>query len=343
MDSDINPNVFFIKLIKILVEKNILGENDLNMYKAFLYDLESFGYNYRKNYKIKIDSNYKNYLNINTELKYYLPSIPDIHINKKYNSNIKLLKHYTIKSKYNDILLVINYNYEFLTKLNSFLLQLYQEYFPNIIFITPGNYSTEDNVIACSESHKGYYSYLCLKEAYDRYPNMKGYLFVMDDVFIKIWELENFNFDIPWILTFYISKTKYWPKSNDKAIEMLNNHKDWQKSLRDFYNRDIIGHGISDFFYVPNYFMSEFYVVAKELYNYKIFLELAVPSIYGILSKPIYQFIHFSGLWDDNRKNWLSYLRTAHRQTVIHPIKFSDINSQKEVVKYLFFKNAIDY
>ena len=72
-------------------------------------------------------------------------------------------------------------------------------------------------------------------------------------------------------------------------------------------------------------------------------MELAVPSIYGIISKPIYQYIYFSGLWNDNRKNWLNYLRAAHTQTVIHPIKFSDINNQKEVIKYLFFKNAREY
>ena len=346
LNSNINldtnhPANFFIKLIEILVEKNILKENDLNMYKAFIFDLESFGYNYKNNYKISIDSNFKNYLNISSELQYHLPLIPDIHINKKINT--KLLRHFTFKKKYDDILLIINYNYEFLLKLNSFLLELYQEYFPNIVFISPGSNSTGDNVIACPESYKGYYSYFCIKKAYDRYPNMKGYLFIMDDVFVKVWELEKFNFDIPWILSFYINKTKNWPKSNDREEEMLNKNKNWQKNLRKFYNSPIIGHGISDFFYVPKYFFEEYITIAKELFNYKVFLELAVPSIYGIISKPIYQYIYFSGLWNDNRKNWLNYLRAAHTQTVIHPIKFSDINNQKEVIKYLFFKNAREY
>ena len=340
-----HPAIFFIKLIEILVEKNILKENDLNMYKAFISDIESFGYIYNTNYKIYIDKNIKNYLNISTELQYHLPSVPTINTHQNLKNNIKLIKHYTIKNKYNDILLVINYNYEFLIKLNSFIKELYQEYFPNIVFIYPNStYTDNDNkVIICNESYRGYYSYYCIQKVYDKYPNMKGYLFAMDDIFIKVWELENYDFDIPWILTIYVTKTKNWPKSNDREEKMLNKNKKWKKNLRKFYNSDIIGHGISDFFYLPNYFVKDYMIVAKEFYKYRVFLELAVPSIYGILLKKRYQFIHFSGLWEENRKNWLQYLRNAHRQTVIHPIKFSDINNQIKVTTYLYFKNAKEY
>ena len=46
IDSNINhPTEFLINLIKILVDKGILGKNDLDMYKAFIDDLNSFGYN----------------------------------------------------------------------------------------------------------------------------------------------------------------------------------------------------------------------------------------------------------------------------------------------------------
>ena len=349
IDSDMNithPVLFFMKLIEILVEKNILKENDLNMYKAFIYDIESFGYTYNISYKINIDSNtnIKNYLIISTELQYHLPTIPAIYLYHN-NKNMKLLKHYTIKNKYNDIVLIINYNYEFLIKLNSFITELYQEYFPKIVFIYPNsNYTGNDNnVIMCPESHKGYYSYYCIQKVYDKYPKMKGYLFAMDDVFIKVWELENYDFDIPWIMTFYVSKTKNWPKSNDREEEMLNKNKKWQNNLRKFYKSKIIGHGISDFFYLPNYFVKDYMIVARELFIYRVFLELAVPSIYGILLREKYQYVQFSGLWDDDRKNWFRYLRNAHRQTVIHPIKLSDIKSQIIVTNYLYFKKAEEY
>jgi hypothetical protein len=283
-------------------------------------------------------------LKIPTQLKVYTPPISDIIINQNlHNNNSKLLRHYKAQKKYKDILLVINYNYKVLTKLNNYITSLYQQFFPNIIFITPGNTSSDEKVIACPESYKGYYSYYCLKRVYEKYPNMKGYLYVMGDAFMKIWEFENLNLDIPWIMSYFSKKAKMWPKDNDREEKMLERKPRWKNNLRRFYNSNIIAHGISDFFYIPNNFISEFIVVATELYNYRVFLELSVPSIYGIVSKPVYQFIRFSGLWKEDRKNWLNYLRTADKQMVIHPIKFADINNQKEVIKYLYFKNAIEY
>ena len=49
-----NPGYFLVSLIEILVKKNILKENDLKMYKAFIEDLENVGYMYSPNYSLKI-------------------------------------------------------------------------------------------------------------------------------------------------------------------------------------------------------------------------------------------------------------------------------------------------
>ena len=345
-----NPGHFYIKLIEILVENNILKKNDLIMYKSFLTDLESFGFKYKNNYTITINSDVNNYININPEFRFYAPSTPEVDYFTKKNSKITLLKHYNTKKIYDDILLIINYNYEFLSSLNHFLFSLYSRNFPNIVFITPGQSINETinplnffNMIACPESHKGYYSYICMERVYAKYPSYKGYLFVMDDAFIKVWELENLNFSIPWILTFCFVKTKYWPKDYDREELLLEKHDDWKKNVEIFFNGNIKGHGISDFFYLPNYFLPEFIKVGREFYNSTVFLELAVPSIYGIIMKPLYQYIHFIALWDKDRKNWKNYLYKAHRQIIIHPIKFSDKNTQIEVDKYMEFKKANDY
>ena len=72
--------------------------------------------------------NYKKYLKIPTQLKAYIPSISEVIINQKlHNNNSKLIRHYKAQKKYEDILLVINYNYEFLTKLNDYITNLYQQ------------------------------------------------------------------------------------------------------------------------------------------------------------------------------------------------------------------------
>ena len=155
--------------------------------------------------------------------------------------------------------------------------------------------------------------------------------------------IENLNFDIPWILTFCNIKTKNWPDDYIREEKLLEKNKNWKNNIKIFYDGDIMGHGISDFYYLPNYFVPDFIKIANEYYNYSIFLELTVPSIYGIIMKPKYQFVHFIGLWDKERNNWKEYLYNAHKQIIIHPIKFSDINNQKEIIKYNKFKNANDY
>ena len=89
-----HPQIFLIKLIEILVKKNLLGKNDLEMYKAFIIDLESIGYNCTKKYQINTKYNFRNYLNISTELQYYLPPNDNIIINKGYNCKFKIYKNF---------------------------------------------------------------------------------------------------------------------------------------------------------------------------------------------------------------------------------------------------------
>lgn len=38
---------------------------------------------------------------------------------------------------------------------------------------------------------------MSFRKAYEKYPYMKGYLIIDDDYFIKPWEFENYNFNIP--------------------------------------------------------------------------------------------------------------------------------------------------
>ena len=59
--------------------------------------------------------------------------------------------------------------------------------------------------------------------------------------------------------------------------------------------------------------------------------------------KERYQIIQFVGLWGDKRKNTIKYLLSAEKQITIHPIKFSNLDFQKEVNKYIFVMNAKDY
>ena len=127
---------------------------------------------------------------------------------------------------------MINYNYEYLLQHNSFIKEIYEKYFPNIIFISPKNKNitletnlnisnTTNNIIYCPESHSGSCSYICIKKVYEKFPNMDGYIFLMDDVFIKFWELKHLNFSIPWLLSFYYERASSWSHSTYKRAERV--------------------------------------------------------------------------------------------------------------------------
>ena len=58
---------------------------------------------------------------------------------------------------------------------------------------------TQENISECKESFRGFYSYIFFRSVYNKYPNMKGYLFLNGDIFFKPWDLENLDLNIPWM------------------------------------------------------------------------------------------------------------------------------------------------
>ena len=344
MDSRIKiPSDFLIDLIELFVEEGILGENDLDMYRAFMDDLDSFGYKYNFKFDNTIQRNHKQLLNIYSEFHFYFARQNKIILQNNNRKKIKVFKHQDPKTKYDDILLIINYNYEFLTKLNDYILSLYHEYFPHMIFMYPGQIDNNATYVSCPESRHGYYSYVCIKRVYELYPNKKGYLFLMDDNFLKVWELENLDFNIPWFYHFFVRHDNFDKGSYVKAKILLDIHLDWKRRYRKFLGSTTVAYAVSDIYYIPQKDIANFCSMVTTMYEKKIFLETAVPTMMGIMLKERYQIIQFAGLWGDARNTTLKYLRSAEKQVTIHPIKFSSKILQAHVTKYIFIMNARDY
>ena len=344
-----NPIELLINIIKNLIKEGIYEENDLNVYIAFLDDLSNFGYIYSTNFSKEINYNNNDFLKIYSEFNLYLPSNPKNIILNNYNNinKIKIINHYFCNKIFNDILLIINYNNKGLEKLNNYMIKLYRKYFNNIVFITPNNINQINNnsiTISCNNSFYGYFSYICLKKIYNKYPNFKGYLFINDDDFIKIWELDNLDFNIPWLYKFHPIKKEWFHYERCKAIyDILNSNFDWKLNLIKFYGQYEIPVTISDFYYLPNSIISLFLEIIEKMYNSKIFLECAVPTSMGIILWPKYQIIHFRGLWGNERKKAIFYLKKEFNQITIHPIKFSNIYNKIKVNIYIYFINAMEY
>ena len=335
-----DPIKTFIYLIKDLIIEGFLGEKNLYFYKAYLKDILNFGYNYSLNFEFKIKNNYKDYLRIYSEFSIYLPPNPIIKMN---TNSIKLFNHYISNQTYNDILLIINYNNKGFQKINNYMLRLYKQYFKNIVFLMP-NSINESNIITCKNSYYGHYSYICFKIIYKKYPNFKGYLFINDDDFMKVWELENLDFNIPWLYNLKLIYKKWHHYKNCKRIyKIFNRYVDWKTNITKFLSFFDIPKTIADFYYIPKNIIKQFLEIIEIMYNQKLFLECAVPSSFGILLLPKYQIIYFEGLWGETRKKSINYLIKDYKQITIHPIKFSNKFLIIRVDLYIDFINAMDY
>ena len=353
------PKDFLIKLIKILVSKKLLKKIDLKIYLAFLKDLLEFNYIYSNDYNQReiFDNNIENYLNISSEFLYSYISQGNIYLMK--NREIKLIKHRNSKKIYKNILLIIIYNFSKLIILNKYMMRLYKRYFPNMIFLKEGyNNLSQENIIECKESSRGFYSYICFRNVYNIYPNMKGYLFLNDDVFMKPWDLEMFDFNIPWMnqirkhcntsipIPFISENTSLWKRLNDTFVNInyfLNKHIKWKNNYTKCFGSSDIMNILVDLIYFPNDIMKRFCDIVETMYDLKIFLQTAIPTALGIMVLKRIQLLSSVFLWQKKRKHIIKYLRKSHSIIGVHPIKFSNDLNQKLVNEYIEFINSLEY
>ena len=253
------------------------------------------------------------------------------------------MNHFSPNKVYKDILLIINYNKKGFLKLNNYIKSLYNKYFPNIIFIYPSNIK-KHNIISCNESHKGYYAYICFNKIYLKYPNYKGYLYINDDLFLKVWEITNFNFSVPWF-NLFIPIYKNWVHYIQcyPLYNLIENNNDWKDNMIKFNGYFEVIFGQSDFFYLPNYYSSRILNIFDKMYKSKIFLECAIPNSMGILLSSKYQIIIINALWNEERKEAINYLFSKFNQITVHPIKLSEKKSRTKVRQYIYFINSDEY
>ena len=165
----------------------------------------------------------------------------------------------------------------------------------------------------------------------------------MDDDFLKVWELENLDFNIPWFYHFFIRFGRFHEATYIKAKKVLDIYPEWKKRYRYFLGSTIVAYAVSDIYYIPQQDIEKFCSMVNTFYSKRVFLEIAVPTMMGIMLKPKYQIIQFLGLWGNKRDDPITFLRDNDKQVTVHPIKFSNIQYQEDVMKYIFIMNAKEY
>ena len=117
--------------------------------------------------------------------------------------------------------------------------------------------------------------------------------------FMRIWLLDNYDFNIPWFNKFQISDWKIFLRNPNQlwvhfrnAFTNLNiiisNNLEWKQNITDFIGSYGIPYSFVDNMYFPNSMFNKFIDIAEQMYKRKIFHEMAIPSALGIINLPRY-------------------------------------------------------
>ena len=338
-----DPELFMIKIIQCLVLKGILKKNDYFMYKAYLKDLKNVGYKFEKGFSEKIYG-YENQINEKPKIQFYIPSSEKIMLQDQ-NERGSLTKHY-IPKKYNNILLIINHQKEGLEKYNDFISnEIYKNYFDNIVFVTSSN-NENQNMISCPESKNGEFSYICLKKIHEKYSSMNGYIFINSDTLLKVWELDNLNFNIPWFSTIF--KKTLIDNENEKNIinglvELLKNKPDYETNLKKFIEGNGYIKGTSDFYYLPNDKIKKFLEIIDEMYKNNISSDVAVINALAIMMEEEYVAFEVKPLCNEEKKNVMYHLKNDHDQIFIRPFDIENEEVRSQLKNYMLTHTVGSY
>lgn len=343
-DSDIDNKdslSSYINFLETLTKKKIIEKIDFNIYIAFLKDLINIGFNfsYFSFKKQKLKYKISKYLKIKTRFNLYIPSNKSI----VKDGNLQIINHLSSNKVYNDTLLIINFNSKGYLNLKSCLINIYNKFFPNILFIYPSE-TNESNTIICNESYNGYYSYICFLKVYSRYPNYKGYLYINDDLFLKYWEMNYFNLSIPWLNQFEKLDKNWFHYSRCYSLyNLLYSSNKWFNNIIKFNGFFDVIFAMSDFYYLPQYYASKICDIFDKMFNYKLFLECTIPTSFALLLASNYQIINIEALWGKQREKAINFLYSRDDQITVHPIKLSNKTALKKVYQYIYFINAKEY
>lgn len=92
-----------------------------------------------------------------------------------------------------NILLIVNYNHPHYESI-PLLKKIYGPYFKHIVFYGP--YERPD--VYFYPHQYGYFSYMCISDAMQKYPGFDGYLFLHDDCILNAWKIQDLDSSKIW-------------------------------------------------------------------------------------------------------------------------------------------------
>jgi hypothetical protein len=272
---------------------------------------------------------------------------------------------------FKNCILIIVFNYSDCICNKDFIKSIYEQHFKKIIFYSDYPIiEDKDNEINFININRGYYVHKIFNHFYNNYKSLieesDGIFYSMDDNIINVNILNLYRNDK--IIYYYkndvndnmddilngITTNKTWFK-----MDSYENHKTWwwdqyknqlsqlskDTHFKKFNINKFCG-GFSDWFYLPKKYLNTnlfdlFYLFGK----YNIFIEIAIPTIINSIESDYKQYHIFTNdiLWKDREKltneNYIYNSLNHEHNLLLHPIKFNQNPSVKEILKKNFLKD----
>jgi hypothetical protein len=258
------------------------------------------------------------------------------------------------KEKFSDVLLIIIFNHPYYSNID-FLKELYSPFFSHIVFYGENPHPE----VTAMPIQNGFLIAGLIKDAIEKNPNYRGYLFLEDDCILNIWNCLSFDLNKIWLPRFKrsVNQVEYNPRFLTANFKDGHNADVWwwksqwgfaptKKAFMDLLPHDLeimeqnvgknSGAGaLCDMFYIPSRFKHDVMRLCPSFSN--VFVEIAVPCILCCLD--IYKnWEQTCMLWGYNE---ISFTHWPVQFTCIHPIKLSKPNNRESIAT--IFKNMIPH
>lgn len=261
-----------------------------------------------------------------------------------------------IKNKMKDIILIVKYNYAEHLGSVGFLKDLYQDHFKKIIFYSDiGENKHQQDEVNFVETKKGAYTQNIFWHAWNNYQedivNADGLFYTMDDCILNTSELKNIKEDK--------AIFSAGEKTVRRSLPDIENRWQWGRRSgkhalgelersEQFKNLQINGYTgcYADYFYMPKKYLTPlFFERMKAFGDFKVWLEIAIPSvIHNTVKQEDYMRHNFLAMWRnrqplknkesflnlftkdseaDKKINFQEHWGESFKNLAIHPIKLS--------------------
>ena len=257
---------------------------------------------------------------------------------------------FSLDAHFENILLIINFNHAHYESI-PLLKKIYKPFFNNIIFYGPSKHPE----VVEFHHYKGYFSYLCIADAMEKYPNQSGYLFLMDDCILHPWFIRELDITKIWYssIMFHLKEkgnpinimqgssattwvwwaTQWGLKPTIKTFEEIHDH--YKHILEMNWGKSTVVSAFSDLAYIPSKYQNNFIELAKIFGKHRVFLEIALPTIMNCIS------LKSEWIWLSGQGTYGKPLLDYNKNAVFnHPIKLSSNTHRAFIDK--FFTQKID-